>query len=276
MLFRSGSRLPFYFVHGIGGDLVFLKPLAEALPDDQPLFGLRAMGTDEREEPDADIASMARRYLDAIRTVQPAGPYHIGGFSSGGTIAFEMAQQLLADGQDVGLLAVFDHAPLHVGGRRPTWHPARLARWIYNLPFYVVDDLLRPARKVNAVSRVKGKLRVWREKVGHRMGLAKPAESRLDFQAMFGVTTLSDHRKRFLQMHYDALRNYRPQPYAGRVTVFRARTRPLFQTNLPEARWRHIAQQVVTHVIPGSHEGMFRRPHVERIARALAEHLHQP
>lgn len=271
----QGTRPPFYFVHGIGGDLVFLKPLAQALPEDQPLFGLRAMGTDEREEPDTDIQAMARRYLSVIRTLQPTGPYYIGGFSSGGTIAFEMAQQLVAAGQEVGLLAVFDHAPLNLGGRRSSWHPAGVARWVYNLPFYVVDDLLRPARKVHAVSRVKGKLRVWRDKVSQRMGFAKPAESRLDFQAMFGVTTLSAHRKRFLQTHYDALRKYHPQPYHGCVTVFRARTRPLFQTNLPEARWRLIAQQVVTHVIPGSHEGIFRPPHVTSMARKLAQHLHQ-
>ncbi len=269
----TGTQPPFFCVHGIGGDLLFLKPLAKAMPDDQPFYGLRAMGTDEREEPDTDIAAMARRYVQAIRAMQPAGPYHIGGFSSGGTIAFEMARQLVRDGCEVGLLAVFDHAPLNLGRRRSPWHPAQMARWMYNLPFYVLDDLLRPARKVNLASRVKGKLRVWRKKIMHRIGVARPPKQRLDFQAMFGVTTLSNHRKSFLQTHYDALRQYQPQPYDGCVTLFRARTRPLFQMDLPEARWRLIARQVDAHVIPGSHEGIFRHPNVLRVAEELARCL---
>lgn len=269
----TGTRPPFFCVHGIGGDLFFLKALVQEMPEDQPFYGIRAMGTDEREKIETDIPTMARTYIQAMRQIQPRGPYAIGGFSSGGTIAYEMAKQLEAVGERVSLVAVFDHAPFNLGPGRSRWHPMNLARWVCNLPFYLMDDVLRPARQGRLLSRIIGKCRLWRDSFKRPDRAANKQEQPLDFQAMFGVTSLSDHRKRFLQAHYDALRQYHPQPFGGRITLFRARSRPLFQMNLPETQWRKIAKHVEVHVVPGSHEGMFMEPHVAHLARRLAECL---
>ena len=104
----SGSRRPLFLVHPAGGHVFLLRELARELGDDQPLWGLRALGTEAGEEPLPTVEAMAERYLEAVRAVQPAGPYLLGGSSMGGMVAFEMAQRLSAAGEEVELLALLD------------------------------------------------------------------------------------------------------------------------------------------------------------------------
>ena len=105
---RLGTRPPFFLVHGIGGEVLSFAPLARRLAPDQPVYGLRARGSDGDDEPFADVEGMAACYVDAIKRVAPDGPYLLGGYSSGGTIALEMARQFRANGDAVSLLAMID------------------------------------------------------------------------------------------------------------------------------------------------------------------------
>ena len=73
----------------------------------QPVYGLQAKGLDGGE-PLKTIEEMAAHYVKEIRELHPHGPYFMGGLSFGGIVAFEMARQLTAVGQKVGLLAVLD------------------------------------------------------------------------------------------------------------------------------------------------------------------------
>lgn len=104
----KGSRSPFFCVHAIGGTVFSYVELAQSLGPDQPFYALQARGLDSRSEPFADLEEMAAEYVRAIRTVQPAGPYRLGGWSFGGAVAFEMARQLRAAGARVDLLALLD------------------------------------------------------------------------------------------------------------------------------------------------------------------------
>src|SRR5262249_11903943 len=90
----SGSRPPFFFVHGHGGNVVRFRDLAHHLGPDQPFFGLQAVGLDGKQPAYTRMEEIAAHYLREIRAVQPAGPYYVGGFCFGGLVAFEMAQQL--------------------------------------------------------------------------------------------------------------------------------------------------------------------------------------
>ncbi len=104
----GGSRTPFFCVHAIGGAVFSYVELAQALGPGQPFYGLQARGLDGRSAPSADISEMAAAYVRAVRTVQPEGPYRLGGWSFGGTVAYEMARQLRAAGARVEWLALLD------------------------------------------------------------------------------------------------------------------------------------------------------------------------
>ena len=104
----DGSKAPLYLVHPWGGNVLCYRTLAHLLGPDQPVYGLQPQGLDGKQPPLRQIEDMAAHYLKEISSLQPAGPYYIGGLSSGGTIAFEMAQQLQQRGQNVALLVLFD------------------------------------------------------------------------------------------------------------------------------------------------------------------------
>src|SRR5262249_55208892 len=103
-----GSKPPFYCVHGMLGNVLRFYDLARYLGSDQPFFGLQPQGLDGRDSCHTRVEQMAAHYISEIRSIQPMGPYFLGGYSFGGIVAFEMAQQLTAQNQKVGLLILFD------------------------------------------------------------------------------------------------------------------------------------------------------------------------
>jgi len=104
----EGTKPPFFMVHGVGGNVVGFYELARHMKPDYPFYGLQSQGLDGKRPPNASIEDMAADYLAEIQAVQATGPYHLGGFSLGGLVAYEMARQLRARGEEVGLLALFD------------------------------------------------------------------------------------------------------------------------------------------------------------------------
>ncbi|RKH40016.1 amino acid adenylation domain-containing protein [Corallococcus sicarius] len=111
----TGGR-PFFCVHAVGGNVMPYAELARALGPEQPFYALQARGLDGAEPPCESIPEMAALYVKAVRAVQPRGPYLLGGWSMGGSIAWEMAHQLRREGETVALLALLDtSARLHTG-----------------------------------------------------------------------------------------------------------------------------------------------------------------
>src|SRR5712692_1384520 len=107
----NGSKTPFFCVHGLGGNVLEFSDLARHLDDDQPFYCLQSQGLDGEQPLLTSVEEMAAHYIKEMRELQPAGPYFIGGRSLGGMVAFEMACQLRAQGQEVGLLALLDTYP---------------------------------------------------------------------------------------------------------------------------------------------------------------------
>src|SRR6201999_674837 len=102
----QGTRPPLFLVHGAGGGMFWgYVNLSRHLGSDQPVYGLKSRGLDGREEL-GSIEEMAAQYVKDIRALQPHGPYHIGGYCFGGNVAWEMARQLEAEGEEVALLAL--------------------------------------------------------------------------------------------------------------------------------------------------------------------------
>ena len=104
----NGSKPPLFYIHAGGGNLLVYRDLAFALDEDRPVYGLQPRGLDGKYVPFQKIEDMAAHYLTQIRKIQPNGPYFLAGLSSGGTTAWEIAQLLQAQGQEVALLALFD------------------------------------------------------------------------------------------------------------------------------------------------------------------------
>ena len=105
----GGSRPPLFCVHANGGAFFYTK-FTKYLSPDQPFFGIQARGLDGTEAPFTNIKEMASQYIREIRSVQPKGPYIISGFSMGGVVIYEMAQQLLRDGEEPSLVIFLNAA----------------------------------------------------------------------------------------------------------------------------------------------------------------------
>ncbi|MGE0449172.1 MAG: AMP-binding protein [Vicinamibacterales bacterium] len=114
---RTGTQTPLFLVHGRMGRAVVRPEFLEILGADQPVYGLQAAGLDRTKMPQNTVPLMAQQYVDAIRAVQPTGPYFLGAACAGGIVVAEMANQLRAEGEVVGPLLLFDPPAFPLGDR---------------------------------------------------------------------------------------------------------------------------------------------------------------
>lgn len=98
---KAGSKTPLFFVHGAGGNILLYRDLVKYIDNEVPFYGLQSIGLDGIENKLETIEEMAIRYLEEIKTIHPQGPYLIGGYCMGGTIAIEIAQLLTKQGEEV-------------------------------------------------------------------------------------------------------------------------------------------------------------------------------
>jgi amino acid adenylation domain-containing protein len=123
---RNGSKPPFHLVSGVGGGVLVFRDLAINLDSDQPVYALQPKPLVENETHPTSIEEMAAHYVKEIQAAQPAGPYYIGGYSLGGFIAYEMAQQLTDAGHKIAFLGLFDaNAPLRIFKSKTSLIPER-------------------------------------------------------------------------------------------------------------------------------------------------------
>jgi thioesterase domain-containing protein/acyl carrier protein len=104
----DGDAPPVFAIPGAGGNVLSLRPLSRALGGQQPLFALQSAGLDGKTVPLSSVEQTARANIDAVKTVQPAGPYSLIGHSYGGVVAYEMARQLIEQGEEISSLVLLD------------------------------------------------------------------------------------------------------------------------------------------------------------------------
>jgi thioesterase domain-containing protein len=235
------------------------------LGPDQPFYGLQAHGLDGTGEPDDTIENMAARYVEALRTVQPNGPYHLGGYCYGGIVAFEMASKLQRQGEQVALLAIFEgYAIRRSEARKQTLRPTAMLRLFRNLPFWLRD--YGPVSYQRMVSRLKFQGRdKWQREIlrADRGGVMHPDE-------LLRSDAIPPARRRVLAAQMRAMENYRPPIYGGQVTLFRVQAYSLFRAYDPEMGWGRLTTGGVRIVmIPGAHYNILERPHVVEFAGKL-------
>ncbi len=247
-----GCKRPFFCVHPAGGGVMCLRDLVRHLGQDQPCYGLQARGIEDDQEPFTDVTAMAAYYLQALRALQPEGPYRLGGYSMGAIVAFEMAQQLQCAGQTVALLAVLD-----VGAPGCTHLQVRveeaqiLADLAANMNIPLTYEALMALPETERLS-------TWVEY--GRIAYALPAA--MDLQLA----------QRFLQVYQanlQAIASYNPVPYSGRVILFQAQDHGL--DFAPD--WEALTIGIDVYTVAGSHETLLTEPHVPALAALLRTHL---
>ncbi|WP_440030497.1 thioesterase domain-containing protein, partial [Chromobacterium amazonense] len=122
----AGCLPPLFLVHETSGDPLVYLPLAVLLPSELPVYALQALGVHTLANPPTSLEELATYHIEAIRRIQPQGPYHLAGWSIGGTIAYEMAQQLIKGGDAVAFLGMIDsynHARLKIISNQPVNDP---------------------------------------------------------------------------------------------------------------------------------------------------------
>jgi thioesterase domain-containing protein/acyl carrier protein len=268
----GGSRPPFYCVHAIGGNVLTYADLSRHLGPEQPVYALQAQGLGGKNPPHTRIEEMAAHYIKEIRELQPEGPYSMGGSSAGGMVAFEMAQQLVAAGQEVAVLALFD-----------TWGPDSLS---------MVKDMSLLRRRATrffervdlhmgnllAAEGLKGKLAYVATKSARvRKNLAKAGNrywKKLKKLPREIVDPLPPTLRKVENTGRRALDRYVPKAYPGRITLFRATKQPAEFNPDRALGWSRFAQGgVEVYDVPGYHGAIVYEPRVGILARQLAECL---
>jgi amino acid adenylation domain-containing protein len=255
----NGTRAPIFGVPGVGGNVLCYSDIARFMAPEQPFYGLQSRGLDGTEEPLTRIEDIAAAFIQELREVQPEGPYYLAGMCMGGIVVYEIAQQLRAAGQEIGLLVLLE-----------TWPP--VGSWA---------RLLRPGARVLAVMRlIRGRLRLYAETLGrldtrHRMkyllGRLKMVGEMLAKRDVFRGDRSEFYQDVVNQANLIAYQQYKPRPYTGRVVFFRAEGRRVSAHQDRRLAWHQlISGDLEIQTVPGDDSGlMLAEPHVQVLAREL-------
>ena len=231
----NGSQQPFFF-HGGAADALTWARFAQLLGEDQPFYALQRPDLDGKEVRHNSVEELAAACLEEIRTIQPKGPYLLGGHCFGGTVVFEMAQQLHAQGEQVALLALFDAYPPRASQNKinrnslsfriqASFH--KFDFWLYKTYYYHGLKLLKGG--------VKEKLDYIRQNIVAK--IAAKQKQKIDVQQVdqsvnyesYSHQNSQDtlaHELRYLRaekVNREAGNNYLPQVYSGTITILRAK-----------------------------------------------------
>ena len=258
----GGTGRPIFFLPGLSGTVLEQHGLLRRLNTSRPLYAVQAPGVDGAQTPQEQVQAMAELYVDAIRRVQPHGPYALVGYSFGGLVAYEMARRLAAAGEAVEPVALLD----------TTIHPR----------FLPVGMRLR--RRLRQVRLIRQGVRGQRLPAALRY-LAREARHLLDGMRLRfgGATELSFGDTVELPLHLQRVRDacgaafiaYRPPRYDGEVVFFRASQRPAREVD-PVPAWRRLAAHVEVEDIPGTHFALIEEPSVDHVAAALLRRFASP
>ncbi|HEX3559471.1 MAG TPA: amino acid adenylation domain-containing protein [Pyrinomonadaceae bacterium] len=260
----KGDKPPLFLLTGAAGNILWQRVLAPHMEKDQPLYGLQAQGLDGKKPPLNRIEEMASSYLSEIRTLQPEGPYHLAGYSSGGIVAFEMAQQLHAQGQQVGLLAMLDtyppFRPRFIGGQN------FFARIAYPAVAKLELELDKLLVLFGPKKYLEEKRDFWKKVVRGYLTRLRPER----------VTPLARTLDRVWAANMEAFRHYRAKEYPGRI-VFLAAGRP-YRPYYKDTRlgWCEVAGGgLEVHVFEGNHVSFRDEAHAHMLADKLTEKLRE-
>ena len=262
---EEGGRAPFFCVHPAGGFVYEFASLAQLLGPDQPFYAIQSRGLDDGEGPLDDIKDIAAHYVKAVRSIRPEGPYLLGGWSMGGLVALEMANNLLTVGQEVSLVALLDTYVASSDTEDKLSDLAgeftlELARVFGKLATPAIENSFREIVSKDSFNKLAQEDQLNRLiNQAQVTGLLPEEFDHLQAHRLFGV----------LSANIRAAKRYRPAKIPPNVILIRAGetgngASPPLQDDLIN---QVSSAQVYT--VPGDHYSMMREPCV----RVLAEYL---
>ena len=245
----GGNKPPLFLAPPAGSTVLRFANITRHLPTDQPIYGLEYLGMDGKRQPHAAIPAMAEYYLAEIRKLQPEPPYLLAGICFGSHLMLEIAQQLLAQGEPVTLLAVLDAGPPTNG---PTWdHPKRFSRAHFAMLYeYWQDD-----------------------------GFLKWVSGHINYRINRFRRQIHPDKRRFLSVstaHYQAQLSYMAKPYAGRIALLQSEE--YARKRDPHSRWQALTEGSFDQkMIAGSTHRtlLFQEPYTQRLAEQLTLQIQQ-
>ena len=250
---ETGSRIPIFAINNTG----IFHHLSRRLGPDQPFMAVSAYDVATPGELGEDtFEAVAARYVDIIRRVQPRGPYVLLGWCIAASLAFEVAQQLHRQGEDVPLLVLIDG-----------WSPGFLARRSFPARFLAMTTyrIQFLAATPKPLVFLAGKIA---EAVGTRLRRLRPRKAAK-------LAAKPDPRHPWFQGPLDTLaRRYRPQPYAGATLLFHRSDQPSGRFLDPTFGWGDVVTgTLAAHRITGTHQSIFDEPGVGAMADQLGQAL---
>ncbi|AUT03205.1 non-ribosomal peptide synthetase [Nostoc sp. CENA543] len=258
----QGTNQPFFCIHPAGGHVLCYFKLAHYIGNEHPFYGLQAQGFYGDEEPLTKVEDMASLYVKTIREFQTQGPYQLGGWSFGGVVAYEVAQQLKRQGQEVSLLAILDsYVPILLDKQKPiddVYLVGVLSRVFGGM--FGQDNLVTPA-EIEHLALEK--------KINYIIDKARKAK-------IFPPGVERQNNRRILDVLVGTLKatyTYQRQPYPGKVTVFRAREKHIMAPD-PTLVWVELfsvmaAEEINIIDVSGNHYSFVLEPHVQVLAQRL-------
>jgi thioesterase domain-containing protein len=244
-----GSKPPLFCVHAAGANVLIYRPISRRLGDDQPVYALQAQGLDGRQQPLESVEEMAEKYVKEIRACQPDGPYYLLGASFGGLVAYEMAQQLVAQGQKVAFLGMLNtNCPVYSVTKKLSCHLGHLKE--RGLSTYSADLMNSVKRRLNLTTSDEA------EKPKVRDLVPQNADDAL----VQTVAAILEAEQKYVP---------RNNCYQGLVTLFWANDAPR-DVDDNRLAWRKIAPGgCEIHFVPGTHTKMREEPHVQKLVEKL-------
>ena len=258
----GGSQTPLFAIPAAGSSGMGHYPLAKYLNPNRPVYGLQALGLDGKQTPQNSIELIAAHYLQEIRTLQPQGPYYLEGHCFGGLVAWEIAQQLQHQGEEVALLALLDTpAPYQfnqVSNAQPKPKPKSSSLY---------QKIVTKWQNIKPNSK-----QYWQQKIKNQYKKTRKKIERIvcKIYQILGITL--PHRLRYIPIlaaAKSAIKNYVPQPYSGKVVVMIAQ-----EQNAAQFDWSGLVTgELEVHQVAGNHHSMLKEPDVKVLANKLNIYL---
>ena len=261
----EGTKPPLFCLPGRGGTAFSYRGLAELLNDDRPVYALQYPGLHGNEQPYDNLEDLARELLGRIRRIRPDGPILLAGYSFGGLVAYEVAQQLKQQGGDVPYLAMFDTTV--PGAIRPR---PKLQRFLLHLKGLTPGiAMIRLRQVISKVVNTK------------KNGSVSARDHWFDDTTPIpvGEGQITDALSRLHEATLHARRTYRPRPSGGDMCLFKSSLEPdwmRFVTVAEDNGWRDLVQgRVRVYPIPGGHLELFDNAHAKVLAEQVRISLNQ-
>jgi thioesterase domain-containing protein/acyl carrier protein len=266
----GGSKPPLFLMHSHGGNVLEYYSLASHLDADQPVYALQARGLDGHIPENQSIQEMAAAYVDEVRSLQPQGPYFVGGFCFGGLLALEAAQQLSAAGGEVALVVLIQ--TMHAGAFQFVRGTRLLHRW-WNRTTKRIDlerenFFHRGAGYIGERGRRILDIAGARSAIALDHAIGNGSDGRAHLSIPYILQSLAvEHEK--------AYKRYVPHSYPGQVILFRAskQLRGLIG-NDPYLGWHDLLHgNLEVCEVPGHQQNVLLEPNVSRLAEELRSRL---